>query len=656
MAKFDNSNSSISAEDCAVKSRISELKANENYIFWLDAEPTTGRKYIVSYELKTGKSNKLTLSIDYNVKTSINEYGGGSYWLNNEYLYFYNKDDGAVYYIDLQYSKDKYFPTVLKGTLSEESNNIYNYSSGVVLKNGDFIAIRETVSIIQSRTQQELIYYNKLKDQLSVIHDSHDFYAFLRLNIAEKKLLWLSWDHPHMPWEHTVLYSADLSSVDNSLVNIKEQINISNNSLYQPEWIDDSNILIVSEHDPKSPYWNLYRFNLSTKKLLPVVTGDFELGLALWILDTNTYCIERFSDHIVISFYKLSKGKVELGLVRYFYQDQNVDPIEILKENKQEQSCIHIEGCLNKRNNNIYYIGGTQFAGLSVYKHDLLEHTQTIINEPARLSLNNENNISCAQEIVFKNNFGQEIYGFYYVPLSQDYELPLPLIVICHGGPTASTNIMYNKKIQYWTSRGFSVIDVNYSGSTTYGRNYRNRLNGLWAIIDVADCAAAAEYLISQDKADRNKIYISGSSAGGLTALNALYKYEVFTAACCYYPVCDLVTFEEDIHNFEKYYSNSLIGDFKKDFQEYELRSPVNFADKIKKPVLLFHGTQDKVVPIEQSKKLFNKIKNNNVYNNFIEYEGEGHGFRGLDAISQSLTAEFEFYQGLNDKSERLDS
>lgn len=336
------------------------------------------------------------------------------------------------------------------------------------------------------------------------------------------------------------------------------------------------------------------------------------------------------------------------------------------------QDSIH---CIDS---NIYCLASTNYSDLSITKFDVTNNassnlfgyvlnseddTQLDKNKPGKPNGYNQskikNNISeivqrisIAEDIVFENDFGDTVYGFLYkaLPVNNNQNsagLP-PLIVMCHGGPTGTTNTGYNNKIQFWTSRGYTVVDVNYSGSTTYGREYRDRLKHNWGVKDVADCAAAAKYLIDKDLVDKNKIFIRGSSAGGLVVLTALYKYDVFTAGVALYPVSNLVTFNDETHNFEKFYNNYLIGDFSTCKQEYIKRSPINFADKITKPVLLMQGDADNVIPVQHTRDLYEKLKNNHILNKYIEIAGEGHGFRTIDALKKSFNTELDFYELLD--------
>tara|TARA_R110002094_G_scaffold1537_2_gene6753 strand:- start:1877 stop:2542 length:666 start_codon:yes stop_codon:yes gene_type:complete len=218
---------------------------------------------------------------------------------------------------------------------------------------------------------------------------------------------------------------------------------------------------------------------------------------------------------------------------------------------------------------------------------------------------------------------------------------------MCHGGPIGSTMQGLNFKIQFWTNRGFAVVDVNYSGSTGYGRDYRKRLSGNWGIIDVADCYYAAKYLINNNIVDKDKIIIRGSSAGGMLVLNALAYYDIFKAGACYYPVTDLEYFEQifNMHKYEAKYNTQLIGEYPDKNQDYKKRSPINNAIKIKSPVIFFHGLNDKIVPYQQSLDMVKKLEANKIYCECYTFVGEGHSFKKTETLEQAFSKELDFYQ-----------
>ncbi len=644
-------NNPISIEQYSSKSRLSELRVNSKFIFWLDADlDNNARQFLTVYfpDLPSDNRLKLTDSSNYNIKSAINEYGGASYWLGEHRLFFYNKDDNGIYVIDLDILPNILYVNFLDGTKPDLPFINYNYSDGIVIDN-NFIAVREVISTDFS-SHQELIYYNSDSKQLFILDNEHDFYSFLRFNSSTNQLLWISREHPNMPWDYNQLYCADLDMTHFKLINKKKLIDIPHNSLFQPEWVDNNSLLIVSEHDVKSPFWNLYKFDISNKKLTTVIKGEFEMGLPAWQLGSNSYCLVKNKGSSTLEwsfyYYRIFNGKYS---IHHKIISNNLDVVnQSIVEKKLSSQVVYIQDNIFQLNNNLYYIASTQDIDLAVYQYNLSTDQEKILySENNNINFNNA--VSYAELINFTNEFGQRSYAYFYQPIDtiKTNKKP-PLIVMCHSGPTGSTNIGYSNKIQFWTSRGYSVVDVNYSGSTSYGREYRERLKNNWGIIDVADCAAAAEYLVHRNKVDKAKIIIRGSSAGGFTVLTALYKYNIFTAGCCYYPVSDLTDFANSTHNFEKYYNNFLIGDYEQHRDEYIKRSPITFAEKITKPILIIHGTDDRVIPIEQSKKLFNKLKSNNKLNQFSALAGEGHGFRSYSALKKAIELELNLYDNLN--------
>jgi dienelactone hydrolase len=641
----------ITAEDFAKKSKLSEVRANNQYVFWLEANPQkSGRQYLCCYIIKTKQRICLTSPDDYNIRSGINEYGGGSYWLNDNGLYFFNKDNNSVYYINFNNDVDIYnaTPVLIKASLSLNDNITFNYADGIVLTDAGFIAVREIISTESLSIKQQLIVYDLMLDKIFVLDEQQDFYAFPRINQQTNQLLWISWEHPNMPWDKSVLYLADIGKTQDKyyLTNKKILIDIDNNSLYQPEWYDNNSIFIVSEHE--NDFWNLYSFNLQNKQFIPIITGNFEQALPLWQLGTNTYGYTVSNNAITIYCYKMSHGQstMAIGQALIDPNSQTFDFKILNIQDIQNISVTYIQDRLNLSNGNLYFLANTSITDPAVYEYSIEQNNLQVISYND-ISVVAKSTVSKAEEIAFTNKYGLTSYGFFYQPENistfDTKKLP-PLIIICHGGPTGTTNSGYNTKIQYWTTRGFAVLDVNYSGSTTYGKQYRERINLQWGVIDVADCAAGAEYLIDNNKVDKNNIIIRGSSAGGLIVLLALYQYDIFSAGCCYYPVSDLILLSEQIHNFERHYNDYLIGDLKKDYEQYKQRSPINFAKQLTKPLLLFHADQDKVIPVEHTRTLFNELKDNNKLSQYIEFAQEGHGFKKINTIKTALEHEYLFY------------
>jgi dipeptidyl aminopeptidase/acylaminoacyl peptidase len=282
----------------------------------------------------------------------------------------------------------------------------------------------------------------------------------------------------------------------------------------------------------------------------------------------------------------------------------------------------------------------------------------TIIKETCLLTVDSEN-LSQPQAKVFTNRYQQTVFANYYPPANAEYrsienEKP-PLIVICHGGPTGQSGIALDPRKQFWTSRGFALLDVNYSGSTGYGRAYRSRLEGRWGQLDVEDCCDAAEYAVEQGLADQQKLIVRGSSAGGYTVLAALTFHDVFSAGASYYGISELSSLVSDTHKFEARYLDRLIGPYPEEIETYRQRSPVNHSDRLNCPVIFFQGKEDKVVPMSQAEKMFDALCRKGVTVAAQYFEGEQHGFRNASTITQSLENELSFYQlifGLKDKSE----
>ena len=307
---------------------------------------------------------------------------------------------------------------------------------------------------------------------------------------------------------------------------------------------------------------------------------------------------------------------------------------------------------LQVNHNQVLFIGGSPTQPTAIVKLDLDQNTTAILKRSSNLDIDS-GYLSVPEPLVFPTANGKTAYAWYYPPQNQDYTPPLnqlpPLLVKSHGGPTAATSASFNLRIQYWTSRGFAFCDVNYGGSTGYGREYRQRLNGNWGIVDVDDCVNAAQYLVTQGKVDPDKLAISGGSAGGYTTLAALTFQDTFKAGASYYGVSDLEALARDTHKFESRYLDRLIGQYPQEQAIYQQRSPINFPDKLSCPVIFFQGLEDKIVPPNQAEMMVEALTNKKISVAYVPFEGEQHGFRRAENIKRALDGEFYFYSRIFD-------
>ncbi len=454
-----------------------------------------------------------------------------------------------------------------------------------------------------------------------------DFYAAPRLSPDGSQLAWLSWMHPCMPWQGTQLWLADLAA-DGSVSQARLVAGGEDESICQPEWSPGGALHFVSD---RSGWWNLYRFDGAHSAAL--CPREAEFGGPLWTFGNALYGFRSESD-IVCSY--IENGVSQLARLSNGALTPIANPYQEIRE-------LRVHGDV------IVFFGGAPTIASELVRMDLATGTSRVL-ATSIASLPATANLSVPASISYPSAGGRTAYAFYYPPQNARYqadpaagEKP-PLMVIGHGGPTSMAANTLKLATQFWTSRGFAVLDVNYGGSTGFGRAYRNALKGQWGVVDVDDCVAGARYLAEQGLVDADRLVIRGGSAGGLTVLCALAFHDVFKAGASYYGVSDLAGLDADSHKFEAQYTAWLIAPQPQAAQLYRERSPIHHADKLKNPMIFFQGLDDKVVPPPQSEVMVDALRRAGVPVAYMTLEGEGHGFRKADSIVRTLEAELAFY------------
>ena len=495
------------------------------------------------------------------------------------------------------------------------------------------------------------------QDQASTLIDSrttgHDFVTTPRLSPDGSRLAWVAWSHPNMPWDSSELWVADVGA-QGDCSNVRQLAGGDGVSIFQPEFSPNGTLHFVSD---ASGWWNIYRFDsdeLSAKNLTPI---SYEFAQPQWVFGMSTYAIPR--DDLLVAIGS-SAGTWHLG-----WLDPTVDNPEWLQTNASEdhQPLTWFDSVAANAHHVALLAAGPktlpQVLAWSTEKRGFNnpQAAAAVLEAPSFEALE-QASISVGSAIAFTSPHpngpmlsattkARTCHAFYYPPgpsTNADGCAP-PLIVKSHGGPTGATDNALDPAIQYWTSRGFAVADVNYGGSTGYGSDYRHSLDGQWGIIDVEDCAAAALFLVDQGLADRDRLIIRGGSAGGYTTLAALAFTDTFCAGASLYGIGDLETLASDTHKFESRYMERMIGPYPQERELYHKRSPIHRADQLSCPVIFFQGSEDKVVPPNQSEAMFEALKAKGVATEYVLFEGEGHGFRRAENIITALEREFEFYQ-----------
>ena len=602
---------------------IDEPRLTSNSIYYIERRPQeAGRCVIIKV---TDNAAIDILPSPYSARSRVHEYGGGCYWVDEHQVFFINDSDQDIYQI-----KNKQVTRVT----TAENKRFADFSYDKI--HHRLVAICETHD--NNHVTNSIVSINISNGEISNIVQGNDFYASPRLNGTSNQLCWQSWNHPNMPWDGNQLWLADID-ISGQIVNKKHIAGGDGVSVFQPQWSPDDVLYFISDD---TGWWHLYRYpNNTTSTITEQLThGEKEFGLPQWVFSQSTFAF--ISDSLIICCYQ-SHGKTILATVSLCKQTT----LTTINTPWQEYSAITAKG------DRICFITASsqnfpQLVSATLSHSETSTLSTAVIKCSCQLPIS-EAHYSRALSINFTNRHKQTVYANYYPPTNPNYhankdELP-PLIVICHGGPTAQSNIALDPKKQFWTSRGFALLDVNYSGSTGYGRDYRCRLNNKWGELDVEDCCDAALYAVSQGLADKNRLIIRGSSAGGYTVLCALTFAQVFSAGASYYGVSELSSLANDTHKFESRYLDRLIGPYPEMKALYQQRSPINHTERLNCPVIFFQGIEDRVVPKEQAEKMFDALDKKGLPVAAQYYQGEQHGFRKAETVIQSLENELSFYR-----------
>ncbi|MBE9129059.1 MULTISPECIES: alpha/beta hydrolase family protein [unclassified Coleofasciculus] len=593
--------------------------------YWIEGRPQEAGRNVIVRRTPDGKITDVTPS-PFNVRSRAHEYGGGAFTIKNSTVYFSNFADQRLY---------QQTPDSEPQPLTPEAK--CSYADAVIdSQRQRLLCVREDYTQEGREPVNTLVSINLDKgDDIQVIASGSDFYSSPRLSLDNSQLAWLSWNHPNMPWDSTQLWVAPIQA-DGTL---GEAICVAggvNESIFQPEWSPDGILYFISD---RTGWWNLYCWQ--SGEIEPLLERTAEFGLPQWVFGMSTYGVEpstslRFhpANRLICTY--TQEGDWHLGSLNL--QTKQFEEIET--PYTTISSVQVAEG-------RVAFIGGSATEPTAVVQMDLATREIEVLRQSTELEID-KGYLSTPQAIAFPTENGLTAYGIFYPPQNKDYQAPAgekpPLIVKSHGGPTASTSSTFNLKIQYWTSRGFAFFDVNYGGSTGYGREYRQRLKERWGIVDVDDCANGAKYLAQQGLVDEERLAIAGGSAGGYTTLAALTFRDVFKAGASYYGVSDLEILARDTHKFESRYLDGLVGSYPERQDIYKERSPIHFTDQLSCPVIFFQGLEDKVVPPNQAEMMVNALKAKGLPVAYVTYEGEQHGFRRAETIKRTLEAELYFY------------
>jgi dipeptidyl aminopeptidase/acylaminoacyl peptidase len=620
-APFGSWTSPITADLIASGSvRLTNVEMDGDTLFWLESRPTEGGRYVLVRRGAGGQVEDVTPA-GTNVRTRVQEYGGGSFLIAGDTVFF---TDFANQRLHRQDKGDDPFPI----TPDPDVPAGLRFASMRLTPDGrTLVAIRERHADEGREADNELVTLAATGGDAQIIASGYDFFAAPAISPDGRQLAWITWDHPRMPWDGTELWLADLHG-DGSVTNARAIAGGPQESIFQPSWSPDGALHFASD---RTGWWNLYRWDGS--QAVALAPYDAEFGQPQWSLDARSYVF-------------LSDGRIACIVV-----ENGIERLAIIEASgnlRWIDTPFTVFGDIASGGGDrlaLIAAGPTQSG--SVVLLDTRDGAYEIVKRSNDTEFD-PGYISPAEPIEFPTTNGLTAHAFAYAPKNKDYaapdgELP-PLIVFSHGGPTGATAGGLNLSIQFWTSRGFAVVDVNYGGSTGYGRAYRERLKGTWGITDIDDCVNAARYLAEQGRADASRMAIRGGSAGGYTTLAALTFRDVFAAGASYYGVADLGALARDTHKFESRYLDGLVGPWPEAEAIYEARSPIFHTDQLATPMIIFQGLEDAVVPPAQAEMMVAALQAKGITYAYLPFEGEQHGFRRAENIKRSLEAELYFY------------
>lgn len=599
--------------------RLGGVVLDGDDIYWIEGRPDEAGRNVLVKRSADGRTADVTPAGS-NVRTRVHEYGGAAYTVSRGVVYYVEFTDQRLYRLE---------PGEAPGPLTPPGDWFYADCS-IDPSRQRVVSVREDHTVKDREPVTTLVSLSLAGPPAAaqVMVSGHDFYSTPRFSPDGSRLSWLAWRHPNMPWDGTELWVANVSN-DGTLEQPQLVTGGETDAIFQPGWSPDGTLHFVSD---RTGWWNLYRVRNDRIELVYAMPADF--GRPQWQLGMSTWAFADAS-RLVVAYQ-------ELGRWRLATIDVHTGTLTLVRTNLEPGENI------TATRSHAVFVGGSAPTPDAVVRVDLETGAAETLRAASDLVIDT-GYLSTPEPLEFPTGDGLTAHAFYYPPRNRDFSAPVddrpPLIVIGHGGPTASTSARLSLEVQYWTSRGFAVVDVNYGGSSGYGRAYRRRLNGQWGVVDVADCVNAAKYLTTHGQADPDRLVIRGRSAGGYTALAALtFHPDVFKAGASYYGISDLEAMARETHKFESRYLDSLIGPYPAARAIYRARSPIHFVGRLSCPLIFFQGLEDRIVPPNQSRMMADAVRAKGLPVALLTFEGEQHGFRKSDTIVRCLEAELYFY------------
>ena len=597
--------------------RLGQVVFDGEDIYWIETRPAESGRYVVIRRTPDRQTTEMTPP-PFNARTLVHEYGGGSFLIANGIIYFSNFTDQRIYWQD---SRSEPQP------ITPEAN--LRYADGIIdHRRLRMICVREDHTDAGSEPVNTLVSVELNGDSGGkVLVSGNDFYSSPRLSPDGSHLVWLTWNHPNMPWIQTELWVGEIRQ-DGSIGHAERVAGGADESICQPEYSPDGTLYFVSD---RTGWWNLYRWR--DKRIEPLYQMEAEFGAPHWVFGRSTYAFES-AERIVCTY--TQQGTSYLARL-----DVPTGELELIDTPYTSIDSLRVAP------GQAAFLGGSRTEPTSVVRLDLVTRELEVLRHSSKTAVDPDY-LSIPQAIEFPTEHGLKAHAFFYAPKNRDYVGPPgerpPLLVMSHGGPTGAASSTLDLMVQYWTSRGIAVVNVNYGGSTGYGREYCRRLEGQWGIVDVDDCVNSAHYLGKCGEIDAERLIIRGGSAGGYTTLCALTFHDVFKAGASHCGISELEVFIKDTHKFESRYLDWLIGSYDEYRDRYRERSPLNYVDRLSCPVIFFQGLEDKIVPPNQAEIMVEALQAKGVPVAYVPFEGEQHGLRRAENIKRALDAELYFY------------
>lgn len=600
---------------------LGQVEVDGEDVYWLEGRPLEGGRSVLVRQAADGRRYVLTPP-GFDVRSRVHEYGGGSYLVRAGTVWFSNFADQRVYRQDRNAAP---VPVTPEPSLPSGAR----YADGRLTPDGNLmLCVRELHAEGHEPLNEIVAVRTDGSAEPRVIVTGSDFYANPRISPDGRRLAWISWDHPRMPWDGTLLWIADLSA-DGTVSGARQVAGGEEESIFQPEWSPRGELHFVSD---RTGWWNLYC--LRGGRMVALAPMEAEFGWPQWSFGISRYAF--LGDGAIACAYT-QEGMQHLGLLR-----PGAGRVQRL-----DSPLCELRSLRSTAAGRLAFVGASPVAGAAVQTLDPSTGAVAVLRTGLDFTMDPAC-VSVARPFEFPTEAGRRAFALHYPPLNPAFaglpgERP-PLLVMSHGGPTAMAGAGFDPQIQFWTSLGFAVVDVNYGGSTGYGREYRRRLNGAWGIVDVDDCVNAARCLAERGDVDARRMAIRGGSAGGYTALCAITFRTCFAAGASYYGIADLEALAKDTHKFESRYLDGMVAPYPAGRDVYFARSPVHFVDRISCPVILFQGLDDPVVPPAQAEAMVAALRKKRLPVAYLSFPGERHGFRKAETIRRTLEAELYFY------------